>query len=71
MIIFADAPDYHYIAVGKSGCTEIIPYGEPGEMAYVIWFECRFENGEVERVNGRTLSAIKFTEDDDLEEIIF
>lgn len=44
--------------VGKDGVTAIEPYDEPGEMAYVAWFNVWRGQTLYAKINGHFISAI-------------
>lgn len=55
-------PNDHYVDIRNENITEIIPYSEPGEMGYTIWFEVRYVNGNQIRHNGSYIASVDFTE---------
>lgn len=38
--------------------TKIVPYGECGEMGYVVWFAIFVGNDVVRRVNGKFVESV-------------
>ena len=42
----------------------IIPYHENGEMASVIWFEVRHQNGHDQKINGKYVRQIFYYKED-------
>lgn len=57
-------PDDSTNTVGESklgphySVVEIVPYSEPGDMGYSLWFEIRFVDGHRCRVNSRYVATV-------------
>jgi hypothetical protein len=49
--------------VGKDGVTAIEPYDEPGDMAYVAWFNVWRGQTLYAKVNSRFVSAVFYEPD--------
>lgn len=58
-LIFPAYPQFERdYTVGEMGVTEIIPYGENGEMAYVVWFAVKINEKIIARVNSKYVEQV-------------
>ena len=60
--LILDPEGNSWISTDSDKVDRIIPYSEPGEMGYTIWFEVRYVNGGIVRHNGSYIASVGFRE---------
>ena len=59
VVEYLDWGNDEHVEVGKYGLIEIVPYGQQGDMAWLLWFECRYDDDEIYRHNGAFVESIR------------